>query len=354
MVNCQMERSENSSMETAKSDRDTGSPVRERRGLGLWGQLKVMLHQWWDSDFHPEGVEALRQAEDKVDLKRTVPFIVIHLGCLAVIWVGFSWFALVAALLLYWVRMFAVTAFYHRYFSHRTFRTSRVVQFVFAVWGNTAMQRGPLWWAAVHRHHHKHSDEEEDVHSPGQYGFWWSHIGWITSKRNFPTDYERVKDLAKYPELRFLNRHDQLVPLIYGALLWMLGASLERWAPGLGTSGAQLFVWGFFVSTVFLLHATFLINSLAHVMGKKRFKTGDDSRNNLWLALLTLGEGWHNNHHRFAHSARQGFAWWEVDVSYYLLKVLSWCGLIWDLRPVPGAVYAEMRGESLQGEGNEA
>jgi stearoyl-CoA desaturase (delta-9 desaturase) len=305
----------------------------------------IMLRQWVDSDFHPEGADVVRAMEDRVDLKRTVPFIIIHLGCLAVFWVGFSWFAFAAALGLYAARMFAVTAFYHRYFSHRTFRTSRAAQFLFAVFGNTAMQRGPLWWASVHRHHHRHSDEQEDAHSPARHGFWWSHIGWITSRRNFPTDYTRVRDLASYPELKFLNRHDQLVPLLYGACLWGLGAALGHWWPALGVNGPQLFVWGFFISTVLLLHATFCINSLAHVIGRRRFETGDDSRNNLVLALVTLGEGWHNNHHRYAFSARQGFAWWEIDISYYILKMLSWTGLIWDLRPVPAAVIREMRPE---------
>jgi stearoyl-CoA desaturase (delta-9 desaturase) len=150
-----------------------------------------------------------------------------------------------------------------------------------------------------------------------------------------------VRDLQKFPELVFLNRHDQLVPVVYGVLLWLTGWLLERYAPGLGTNGAQMFVWGFFISTVVLLHATFCINSLAHVFGSKRFKTSDDSRNNFLLALLTLGEGWHNNHHRYASAARQGFFWWEIDVSYYLLKVLSWTGLVWDLRKVPQSVYDE-------------
>jgi stearoyl-CoA desaturase (delta-9 desaturase) len=301
-----------------------------------------MLKQWVDSDYHPEGEEVVRARPDKVDIKRTVPFIILHVGCLLVIWAGFSWFAVFAAVALYVVRMFAITAFYHRYFSHRTFRTSRAGQFLFAVWGNTAMQRGALWWASVHRHHHQHSDEVPDVHSPKQFGFWWSHIGWITSQRNFPTDYSRIKDLAAFPELKFLNRHDQVVPIVYGIVLWAVGAALERWAPGLGTNGFQLFVWGFFISTVFLLHGTFCINSMAHVLGSRRFKTDDDSRNNFWLALITLGEGWHNNHHRYAFSARQGFMWWEIDMSYYALKVMSWTGLIWDLRPVPKAVYAEI------------
>lgn len=305
-------------------------------------RVGIMFRQWIDADFHPEGEATIRAMDDKVDLSRTVPFIVIHSGCLAVLWVGFGWFAFTAAVVLYIIRMFAITAFYHRYFSHRTFRTSRFGQFLFAVLGNSAMQRGPLWWASVHRHHHHHSDEEVDAHSPRWNGFWWSHIGWITSRRNFPTDYSRVKDLAAFPELKFLNRHDQLVPILYGVFLWLTGAALEKWAPGLGTNGPQLFVWGFFISTVVLMHATFCINSLAHVMGKKRFATEDDSRNNLFLALITLGEGWHNNHHRYAFSARQGFMWWEIDISYYILKLMSWTGLIWDLRPVPQAVYAEI------------
>jgi stearoyl-CoA desaturase (delta-9 desaturase) len=330
---------------------DVTQPAANHPITAFFRHFGIMLRQWLDSDYHPEGVEAVRAMEDKVDWKRTVPFIIIHFGCLLVLWVGFSWFALGAALFLYGLRMFAITAFYHRYFSHRTFRTSRVGQFLFAVLGNSAMQRGPLWWASVHRHHHHHSDESEDVHSPRWYGFWWSHIGWITSRRNFPTDYSRVKDLAAFPELKFLNRHDQLVPVFYGVALWVVGAGLERWLPGLGTNGAQLFVWGFFISTVFLLHATFCINSLAHVLGKKRFATKDDSRNNLFLALLTLGEGWHNNHHRYAFSARQGFLWWEIDVSYYLLKMLSWTGLIWDLRPVPKAVYAEIQTQASEREG---
>jgi len=306
----------------------------------IW-QIAVMVRQWFDSDYRPPGWEGDDKLTDGIDFRRCLPFIVLHLGCLSVLWVGFSWAALVAALLLYALRMFAITAFYHRYFSHRSYRTSRWMQFVFAVLGNTSCQRGALWWASVHRHHHQHSDEVPDAHSPRVRGFLWSHIGWLTSPKNFPTDYSRIRDLEQFPELVFLNRYDQIVPLLYGAFLWLTGWLLERYAPGLGTNGAQMFVWGFFISTVILLHATFFINSLAHVFGSRRFKTDDDSRNSLLLALLTLGEGWHNNHHRYAGSARQGFFWWEIDVSYYLLKLLSWCGLIWDLKGVPASVYRE-------------
>ena len=314
-----------------------------RSGTPTIAHLLVTVRQWFDSDFFPEGAQAVREREDRFEFRRCLPFVFMHLGCLGLIWVGWSWTAVWVAVALYLVRMFAITGFYHRYFSHRTFRTSRGMQFAFAVLGNTAVQRGALWWAAVHRHHHKHADTEHDVHSPGLSGFWWSHIGWMTSSRNFPTNYGAIRDLAKYPELVFLNRFDLVVPALFAAALFAGGELLRVVAPGLGTSGAQIFVWGFLVSTVVLLHATLFINSLAHSMGRRRFDTRDDSRNSLMLAIITLGEGWHNNHHRFMGSARQGFYWWEFDVTYYMLKALSWTGLIWGLKPVPSSVYEEAR-----------
>lgn len=302
-----------------------------------------VLRKSFDSDYFPEGAEAVRSRPDKFEFGRCLPFLFLHLGCFAVIWVGWSWTAVVVAVALYLIRMFAITAFYHRYFSHRTFRTSRLMQFLFGVLGNTAIQRGPLWWASVHRHHHKYADEEEDVHSPGISGFVWSHIGWMTSSRNFPTNYDAVKDLAKFPELRFLNRFDMVVPVLFGLSLFGLGALLQHFFPALGTSGWQIFVWGFFVSTTVLLHGTLFINSLAHTFGNRRFPTTDDSRNSLFLAVITLGEGWHNNHHRYMSSARQGFYWWELDVSFYVLKMFSWVGLVWGIREVPKIVYDEAR-----------
>ncbi len=263
-----------------------------------------------------------------VDWVRVIPFVGMHAACLAVIWVGWSWGAVLMALALYLVRMFAITGFYHRYFSHRAFKTSRVTQFAFALVGASAVQRGPLWWAAHHRKHHRHSDTEEDVHSPRHHGFWWSHMGWITSPANFATDLEAVPDLARYPELRFLDRFDILVPVVLAVTLFLVG-------------GWQWLVWGFFVSTVVLFHCTCFINSLAHVLGRRRYQTGDDSRNSLLLALVTLGEGWHNNHHRFPGAARQGFFWWEIDLTYYGLQVLQRLRLVWDLRPVPQRVLEE-------------
>ncbi len=296
--------------------------------------IGAMLMQWVDSDYHPD-IQDPKTIKDKIDWERCVPFVLLHLGLLALIWVQWSWIAVTAAVFFYIVRMFAITAFYHRYFAHRSFKTSRVMQFLFAVWGNTSMQRGVLWWAATHRHHHTHSDTHEDVHSPTLKGFWWSHIGWITSKKNFPTDYKAVKDFAKYPELVFLNRYDQLVPVLYAVAMYGLGAWLEAAYTSSGVTAWQFFVWTVIVSTVVLLHSTLLINSMAHVCGKQRYDTEDDSRNNLWLAILTLGEGWHNNHHRYPHSTRQGFFWYEIDATYYGLKFMSWLGLIKNLRPVP-------------------
>jgi len=294
----------------------------------------------------------MRNEPDRVDWTRCLPFIVLHLGCLGVFLTGASAFAVASAVALYFIRMAAVTGVYHRYFSHKTYGTSRPMQFLLALAGGTAVQRGPLWWAYHHRHHHVHSDGPDDAHSPHVHGFWWSHIGWITSRRNFPTDYSKVRDLARYPELVFLNRFDVVVPAAFAFAVWGLGAWLEVHAPGLGTNRWQMLVWGFFISTTALFHGTSCINSMAHLMGRRRFRIEDDSRNSLVLAIVTLGEGWHNNHHRYQGSARNGFYWWEVDITYYLLRCLSWTGLIWGLKPVPASVLAE--GESLDHEDSAA
>jgi stearoyl-CoA desaturase (delta-9 desaturase) len=277
------------------------------------------LRQWVDS---ADAARVEPGDERRIDWPRVVPFIAIHLGCLGVFWVGTSTVAVMVAVALFAIRMFAITAFYHRYFSHRAFRTTRVAQFVFAVLGASAVQRGPLWWASHHRHHHAHADRIEDSHSARMHGFLWSHVGWFLSRGNFAVRSKRVTDLARYPELRWLDRFDTSVPVALGLALYAIG-------------GAQLFVWGFCISTVALWHATFTINSLAHRFGTRRYATRCDSRNNLWLALLTFGEGWHNNHHHYPTAARQGFFWWEVDFAWYGLRLLSAVGLVWDLRAVP-------------------
>jgi stearoyl-CoA desaturase (delta-9 desaturase) len=301
--------------------------------------IKSAVHTF-DTDFQPKDKPNTKK---NLDGDRCFSLIFLHAGCLGVIWVGWSWFAIWAAVFLYFSRMFAITGFLHRYFSHRTFKTSRLMQFLFAAAAGTAAQRGALWWAAHHRKHHKESDNETDVHSPHTHSFLWSHIGWIASPKNFATDYDAIRDFAKYPELVYLNRFNKIVPLLLGVFLYFLGDWVAgRW-PGLETSGWQMVIWGFFISTTVLFHGTQTINSLAHIYGRRRFDTPDHSKNNFWLALITLGEGWHNNHHYYMHSTRQGFYWWEIDLTYYGLKIMSWLGLVSDLKPVPARILEEGR-----------
>jgi stearoyl-CoA desaturase (delta-9 desaturase) len=252
-------------------------------------------------------------------------FAIVHVAALAgVVLVGLSWKGVLLAVLSYYLRMFAITAGFHRYFSHRAYKLSRVPQFLLALLGQTAAQKGVLWWASNHRHHHKYSDTPEDLHSPKQDGFWWSHIGWILCGRYDETDFSRIPDLAKFPELRWLDRNQYAPTMLYGLLSWVL----------FGWTGL---VWGYFVSTVFLWHGTFTINSVMHVFGRQVFPTTDTSRNSMIFALVTMGEGWHNNHHFYPSSAAQGFRWWQVDASYYLLWLGEKLGVVKALRRAPTA-----------------
>ena len=296
------------------------------------------LSRWIDTTAPAQSAD-----DQRVDWVRCAPFIGLHAASLAVWWTGISGVALAVAGGLYLLRVFAITAFYHRYFSHRTFRTSRLFQFVMAALGNLAVQRGPIWWAAHHRHHHRHAEEPDDLHSPTQHGFWRSHMFWFMTGAGFRTQTRYVRDWLQYPELRWLDRFDWALPVVLVAALALLGAVLETSAPGLGTNAAQMVVWGFVISTLAVYHATYTINSLAHRWGRRRFATRDDSRNNWLLALITLGEGWHNNHHHYPASARQGFYWWEIDLTYYGLLLLAAVGLVHDLRPVPHHVLARNR-----------
>lgn len=275
-------------------------------------------------------------ADSAIGWLRIVPFIGLHVACFATFAVGVSAAALAVAVVSYLLRAFAVSAFYHRCFSHRAFRAGRVTQFVFAALAAAATQRGPLWWAAHHRMHHAKADSDADPHSPGR-GFWWSHMGWFLTKRHFRTPLLPVRDLARLPELRWLNRFDLIAPIAYGALMFGLGEAL---GPDFGTNGWQMLVWGYVVSTVALMHATFLVNSIAHRPAPFRrrqrpFATRDSSRNLWWLALITMGEGWHNNHHRHAGAARLGVRTWQVDLAWLGLKLLAWLGLVTDLKPAP-------------------
>lgn len=264
-------------------------------------------------------------ADDDIVYPAALPFVLFHAASLAVIWSGVTWPAVAIGMMLYWLRIFAIGAGYHRYFSHRSYSTSRAFQFVLAFLAQASAQKSILWWAAKHRHHHLHSDTPHDVHSPRQKGFLYSHLGWIFARRHAEVDLLKVSDLARYPELMWLHKYELVPPVALGVLCYLAAG----W-PGL--------VVGFVWSTVLVYHATFCINSLAHVRGSKRYVTGDDSRNNWILAFFTMGEGWHNNHHACQSSARQGFRWWEIDGTFYILNFLSWTGLVWNLKSPPDAV----------------
>jgi len=316
-----------------------GASVTNSGSMSHWemlrGGISRTLVRWFDSSCGY--MQAARDTlPDHIDWGRILPFLFMHIACIGVIWVGISPAAVAVALVAYLVRMFAITGFYHRYFSHRTFKTSRPWQFVFGLLGASAVQRGPLWWAAHHRYHHANSDKAADIHSPTQHGFWRSHMGWFLSIKGYAPDLRFVRDLLTFPELRWLDRFDILIPAVLGLSMFLLGVLLSHL--GLKTNGLQMLVWGFFISTVVCWHATYTINSLSHLFGRQRYRTGDTSRNNWFLAIVTLGEGWHNNHHYYPMAARQGFYWWEYDVTFYLLKLMSWLGLIWDLKPVPASV----------------
>ncbi|NJL29743.1 MAG: acyl-CoA desaturase, partial [Thermoanaerobaculia bacterium] len=268
---------------------------------------------------------------ERINWVRSLPFVIAHVAAVVgVVMVGISPWLVALAAGSYALRMWAITAGYHRYFSHRSFKTSRAFQFILALVGSLAAQKGALWWAANHRDHHRHSDQEEDIHSPTLKGFFWSHVGWILSNKHHEVDYRKVKDLGRYPELVWLDRHYLVAPLTAAGLVWAF-------------FGGAVFVWVALVATVALWHGTFTINSLCHVFGRRRFETTDTSKNSLILALITLGEGWHNNHHYYPGSTRQGFYWWEVDLSYYSLVVLSWLGIVWDLNKVPERVLEKGR-----------
>ena len=273
-------------------------------------------------------------------------FILMHLLCLLVFWQGISVAAVATFFLTFLTRTFALTGGFHRYFSHRSFRTGRLFQFILGFVGTAAMQRGPLWWAAHHRHHHAYSDTEHDIHSPVTRGFWWSHMGWIMSNRYGETNTKLIKDLTVFPELRWLDRFFLVPPVMLILSLYVVGEYFSAFHPNLQTSGFQLVLYGFVISTVALYHTTFCVNSLTHVYGNRRFATRDDSRNNALVAFLTMGEGWHNNHHFYPASARQGFFWWEIDATWWILKMLSWVGGVSEIQAPPNHIYARANAEA--------
>ncbi len=259
---------------------------------------------------------------DDIVYPSALAFVLVHLACFGIFWTGVTVRSLVLLVVLYLVKMFAITAGFHRLFSHASYRTSRTFRFLLGFLAETSSQSGLIWWAAKHREHHRYSDTELDPHSPVAHGFWISHVGWIFHRRYDRPDLSLVPDLLRAPELVWLNRFSY-VPVVTLAIACY---AIDGWTG---------FFVGFCGSTVLTWHGTFAINSLAHVYGRQRYLTGDASRNNLWLAFLTLGEGWHNNHHWFPASVRQGFRWWEWDPTYYLLRVLERLKIVWDLKHPP-------------------
>ena len=300
--------------------------------------LPSRMLAWFDSHL---ASAAYSSVDKRVDWIRNLPFLALHAACLAVIWVGISWTAVAVCIALFGLRMFAITAVYHRLLAHRSYQAPRWLVFLGALVANSSGPRGPLWWAAHHRLHHRDSDGAADIHSPLRQGFLRSHVLWFMTPAAFRTRLEMVPDFARHRELLFLDRFDNLAPLLLAAACWATGWALGRFAPALGTDAWQLFVWGFCISTVLCAHATFTVNSLAHTWGTMPYRTGDGSRNNALIALLTCGEGWHNNHHRYPLSAAQGFAWWQFDPTMWALRAFAAVGLVRELKPVPLRILDE-------------
>ncbi len=255
------------------------------------------------------------------------PLISVHLALFAIPFVSVTIVSMIILFVMTRISGLGITVGFHRYLSHHAFKTSRVFQFLMAVAGCTALQKGPLWWVIHHREHHKHSDTEQDVHSPVVDGFWYGHCGWLFARDLMKPDHASVKDLMKYPELYWLDR------------FWMIPGLLAAIACYLidGTSGL---IYGYCLSTVLIFQVTFAVNSVGHRWGPQRYATGEGSRNNWLLGYLAMGDGWHNNHHRAPTSARHGFAWYELDLSYAMIRLLRRCRIVWDVRQPPANVNA--------------
>lgn len=243
------------------------------------------------------------------------------------------------------VRTFGWEAGHHRYFAHRSFKTSRIFQFVLGALGAMSGQRGPLWWAAVHREHHSYADTDKDPHSPLKRGWFFAYLGWLFERPDGQTNYDNVKDWAQFPELVWLNEHHYVFPYFLLCLTFVLG----QWTPLFGWgAGIEAVIWGFCISTALSLQGTHMVNAFAHAQQSgwftyRNYPTDDRSQNHWLLCIVTLGASWHNNHHRYPVAARAGFRWWELDLTFIALRGLAALGLVWDLRAVPGHVLQEVR-----------
>ncbi len=260
-----------------------------------------------------------------------VVFWIVQASALLVFVVPFSAGFVLLWAISHFLRAIGLTLAFHRYFAHRAFKMNRVAQFVWAFIGTAAMQKGPLWWAGHHVNHHRFADREGDPHSPMVSGIYYAHIGWfLNDAKNDRLEATNpvIRDFSKFPEIRFLSTYFFLPPLLLALAMYAIG-------------GFPWLVWGFCFPTVTLAHSTFAINTVNHLFGSRRFDTIDESRNNAFTAIFAVGEGWHNNHHRYQRSARNGFYWWEFDPTWYTIRLMQMVGLVWDVQPVPERIYAE-------------
>ena len=252
-----------------------------------------------------------------------IVFALMHLLALGIFFVPFSWKAFWVFFALQWITGgLGICLCYHRLLTHRSFKLWKPLEYALAVCACLAFQNGPIKWVATHRVHHANSDREGDPHSPTK-GFWWAHMGWLFSFDETFDTYEKYRtyapDLANDPVYRFLNSTFVIYQVILGIVLYAWG-------------GLPFVIWGIFFRTVFMWHCTWLVNSAAHTWGYRTWAVEDKSTNNWWVALLTYGEGWHNNHHAFPRSAAHGLKWWELDLTYFTVRALTAVGLASDIQ----------------------
>jgi sn-1 stearoyl-lipid 9-desaturase len=240
----------------------------------------------------------------------------VHIGALFVLLPSnFSWSAVGLALFLHWITGgLGITLGWHRLVTHRSFQTPKWLEYFFVFCGVLSMEGGPIEWIGLHRHHHVNSDQELDQHNSGK-GFWWSHMGWMMHEIPAKAEVARyTKDIANDPVYQFLEKSFLPIQIVFAVLLYLWG-------------GWPFVVWGVFFRLVVVYHCTWFVNSATHKFGYRTYESGDRSTNCWWVALLTYGEGWHNNHHAYQYSARHGMAWWEIDFTWITIRILQTLGL---------------------------
>jgi stearoyl-CoA desaturase (delta-9 desaturase) len=267
------------------------------------------------------------------NLVQITVFWAVQASALLVFAVPFRWAFIALWAASHFLRAIGLTLAFHRYFAHRAFKMNRVARFVWAFIGTAAMQKGPLWWAGHHVNHHRFADREGDPHSPMVSGVYYAHIGWFLNDTKYDSveaSNPVIRDFSKVPEIAWLEKYFFFPPLALAIGMFLIG-------------GMPWLVWGFCLPTMTLAHATFAINTVNHMFGSRRFETVDESRNNPLTAFFAVGEGWHNNHHRYQRAARNGFYWWELDLTWYVIRAMAVLGIASDVQPVPARIYEEAR-----------